>query len=290
MPAPSRPTPPRHSIRAPTAPSAPKAPRLSFSKVRSPESVALDRETVRPYGQRGQEFPVPDYEYWPAMMNYLRREWVVGPPAWDNTNMAIVGTSGSGKTTLARTVLQLRDFVCIFGTKRSDPSLYGPLEAEGYVVVDEWNPEELRQPKVIFRPPVGIDSGSLNHQREAFRRALLQVFNTGGWTLYLDEVRYLTENLKLGVELNTLWLQGRSEGITIVASTQRPVSVPLNMFEQARHFFLARISGRDDRKTASDFTGPSSPVVYEAAAMLPKYEFLYVDKETDHVVRTRVER
>ena len=62
------------------------------------------------------------------------------------------------------------------------------------------------------------------------------------------------------------------------------------LFEQARHFFLARISGRDDRKTASDFTGPSSPVVYETTAMLPKYEFLYVDKETDHAVRTRVER
>lgn len=286
------PTPPRppSSPRRPSPGRAPAPPRLSFSAVRPSESRALDHGEVRPRGANGESFPVPDYEYWPDLMAYMRREWKPGPPSWPNTHMAIVGTSGSGKTTLARTILGLRDFVCIFGTKRSDPSLYAPLEAEGYVVVDRWSPEELRQPKVIFRPPVGIDDASIAQQRAAFRRALLQVFETGGWTLYFDELRYLTENLKLATELNTLWLQGRSEGITIVASTQRPVSVPLNMFEQARHFFLARVSMRDDRKTASEFTGPSAPVVFETAAILPKYEFLYVDKETDHVVRTRVER
>jgi hypothetical protein len=215
----------------------------------------------------------------------------VGAPDWPNPNVALVGMAGSGKTTLARQILQFRERVVVFGTKPRDPSLYGPFERLGYVIVNRWSPQDLKQPRVIFRPPLDAPTAeALQVQREAFLRALLGLFRDGGWTVYFDEVRYLSETLRLRTELDQLWLQGRSNGVVIVAGTQRPVSVPINMFEQSPHLFTWRITGLDDRRTMASYTGALAPTVVGTAAVLPRHETLYVDSIEDVAVRTRVSR
>lgn len=234
---------------------------------------------------------MPPFVRFPLFMRTLAEVWQMGPPDWPNPNVAMVAMAGSGKTTFARQILQLRDRVCVFGTKTQDSSLYDPFSRLGYRITSDWNPEQFDQPRVIFKPPLAAPTrAALALQRDAFERALMHVFQVGGWTLYFDEVRYFSETLKLADTLNLLWLQGRSLGICMVAATQRPVSVPLNMFEQSRFFLDWRISGKDDRRTASDYTGTNAPIVYEVIARLPRYEALFVDKETDLLLRTRVER
>lgn len=226
---------------------------------------------------------------WPQFKRELDRRWLPGPPSWPNTNMAIVGTAGSGKSRLSREVVELRDRVCLFGTKLVDEPLYGPLVKDGWKIQDHWNPSDTSRERVIFRPPLRSPTKEdFARQREAFRRALVQVYRIGGWTLWFDEVRYLSETLKLADELNLLWLQGRSAGTTIVALTQRPVSVPLNMFEQSRHLITFKIKGLEDRRTMASYTGGSQPTVMAVAEQLPKYELLYVDTEDDWMARTRV--
>lgn len=232
---------------------------------------------------------MPPYLRWHQFLAELDTIWRPGPPRYENSNMALVGRSGSGKTTFAREILKLRDFVCVFGTKTKDPSLYDPLVKQGYRLVDEWNPEQIDQSRVIFRPPLAAPTAqALAAQQEAFRTAMLRVFRVGGWTIYWDEARYLSETLKLSNEMNLLWLQGRSLGVTIVAGTQRPVSVPINMFEQSRFLATFRITGADDRRTMAAYTGANQPVVQEAAAILPRHEVMFVDGETDFICRTRV--
>jgi hypothetical protein len=169
--------------------------------------------------------------------------------------------------------------------------LYDPLKAQGYVIQDKFDPQSTEHPKVIFRPPLEEPTtAALLEQRSAFRGALLGIFQTGGWTIFCDELRYLTDTLKLQREMDLLWLQGRSMWITIVGLTQRPVSVPLNAFEQATHFIVFRVSSFNDRKRAAEYTGGSAPVVFETIRELPHHEFLYINKVQDVMMRSRVEK
>ena len=204
----------------------------------------------------------------------------------------LVGQAGSGKTTLSVRLLDFQPYVVVLGTKTRDPSLYKPLQDKGFEIVSKFDPTDAaRHPRVIFRPPLYEPTPeALAQQREAFRKALVGIFSTGGWCIYMDEVRYLTETLKLDTILNTLWLQGRSLWVTMVAATQRPVSIPLNAFEQATHSFLFRITGHEDRKRASEYQGVNSPVVMETVSGLPHHEALYVNKITDYMIRTQVHR
>jgi hypothetical protein len=278
--------------RPPAPPPPPPAPRsrsrLALGPARSVDSVALDREPLR--GARaGELVQAPPFVPWPAFYRQLDHRWLPGPPNWPNTHMAIIGRSRSGKSRFARAVVELRDRVCLFGTKLVDEPLYGPLTRDGWKIKDRWNPQDTSNERVIFRPPLrDASKDSLARQQEAFRSALMQVFRVGGWTIWLDEVRYLTEQLKLSNELNLLWLQGGSGGTTIVALTQRPVSVPLNMFEQSRYLITFRIVGVEDRRTMAGYAGAAQPTVFAVAERLPKYELLFVDTEDDYMARTRV--
>jgi hypothetical protein len=272
----------------PARPAGPPRPSssLHFAPARGAQSVRLDGER---YEVDGQQIEVP-FVYWPDFLALLDRIWTPGPPDWDNANMAIVGKAGSGKSTLTREISDLRERTVLFGSKMNDDPLYKPLLERGYVIRERWTPENTQEPKVIFRPPLsGPSKEALAEQREAFRQALIRLWQIGGWEVWLDEVRYLTEQLNLTTELNLLWLQGRSAGVTMVSLTQRPVSVPLNMFEQSRFLITARITGREDRRTMSDYAGASRDIVFELASRLEPREFLFVDNELDILCRTRVE-
>jgi hypothetical protein len=251
-------------------------------RTRETESVLLDSLELNPRGS--DPVGMPPFVSWPEYYSYMADNWNAGE------HMSLVGMTGSGKTTLMRELLDIRDYVCVIATKPRDASLYEPLLKKGYKVVDKFDPENIDDRKIVFRAPLtDITPEAEATQRAAIRNALLGIYRTGGWCVALDEVRYLSEQLKLVRELNLLWLQGRSLGVTLVAGTQRPVSVPLNMFEQATMQINFQIPGREDRKRASDYTGKFQGQVMEASAQLPKHEFLMVDTQESEIMRSKVE-
>jgi hypothetical protein len=215
----------------------------------------------------------------------MARNWKIGQ------HMALVAKSGSGKTTFAREILALRDWVVVFGTKIRDPDLFEEFQRQGYVVKHTWSPFDTSNPRVIFAPPLPSPTKEGRAaQAEAFRRVLIELFQLerGNWTVYFDEIHYLTKDLNLQTEIDTLYLQGRALGITLVAATQRPRQVPRNMFAQSDWFGFWRVPNSEDRVSASQLVGGQEYVAREAMEVLPQYEMLLVDSVRDVAMRTKV--
>lgn len=204
-------------------------------------------------------------------------------------HITVVGSTGSGKTTLALRLLPFRKFTCVLATKNVDESLYPRLENEGFMMTDDPELDYEREPKIIFRPKLEAPTEKAQAvQRDKFQELLIGVFNEGGWAVYGDEIRYLSDNLKLKRELELLWLQGRSLGITMIVSTQRPVSIPVVAFESASHLFLFRTTDQANIDRAAEFESANKPLLRYLLPRLPFHEALYIEARTGRMLRTRV--
>lgn len=252
--------------------------RLKLRAPRSAESVDLDGFEPKRGGRGLGTVPYIEWERFSESFEFRQGEHVT-----------LVGGSGSGKTTLARQlILPRRDFVVVMATKKSDSSLYGPLQRAGFVVTDDFDPYDRDNPKVIFKPSIsGVGRSGRENQAEAFGEALQGIFEAESWCVYCDEVRYLSDNLGLAVELETLWMQGRSLGISMVVGAQRPVKIPVIAYD-ANHLFLWKATDKRDVDTMSEFTGTNINVAREVIPRLPKHEALYIQTVTDETARTKV--
>lgn len=202
--------------------------------------------------------------------------------------ITIVGATGSGKTTLSLRLLPYRDYVCVLGTKNKDDSLYPRLQRDGYVITDDPELDAEKEPRVLFRPKLaGPTMEAQAEQRTKFYELLVNVFNEGNWCLYGDEIRYLSDNLKLKQVLELLWLQGRSLGITMMVSTQRPVSIPVVAFESAVHLFLFRMTDKANIDRASEFESANRQLLRHLLPRLIRYEVLYIYTRTGRMARTK---
>lgn len=205
-------------------------------------------------------------------------------------HITIVGTTGSGKTVLARELLEYRNYTAVLGTKNEDNELYDPFEELGYEITDDFDPSpDADESRIIFRPRLSSpDRKGLDKQRQAFERMLHEIWDYGGWTIYADEVYYVSNKLKLDTQLELFWSGGRSNHITVVAATQLPVSIPLMAFDQATHLFLFRNSDQYRIKRMAEFAGADSAILRGLIPILPRHEFVYVDTREGTMLRSKV--
>jgi hypothetical protein len=252
--------------RAPRAPRAPRLPPLRLAPIRSRESIELDR--VRTRG--GLELP-PFVRF----DRFLARwRWVQGE------HVTTIGPTGSGKTVLNRELLRRRDFVVVLGIKGRDPELYGPFQAEGYRLVARFEPEppaEAPVARVLFVPRTELHGREGRaYKAKRFRQVLNDVYDVGGWCVYADDIQYMADQLGLAAEFEELWMLGRSEGVSVVASSQEPVDIPLMAYGMASHKFLFRNDDLVRTRRMAELAGANRDVVQTTLLSLPKYEFLYI--------------
>jgi hypothetical protein len=250
--------------------------------------VALDGQMIST-GLRGATLhQAPPFVRWDRFLPWFLSRWEQGQ------HVILVGQTSSGKTTLARQIIPYRDYTVVLATKSRDPSLYGPLQRQGFRLVSSFDggpdPDHPKDPvHLIFRPPLRAPTRAERAaQAGDFREALTVVYIEGGWCVYADELRYLTDNLGLETEIETLYLQGRSLGVTMVSATQRPVSVPQEAFSQSEHAFFYREGERRNIDRMAEFDVEQHGMIRATLPRLGKHECLYVQRGAGVAVRTQV--
>lgn len=227
---------------------------------------------------------------WSTLQSELARNWEQGQ------HVTIAAPTGHGKTHLALALAELSQFVLVLATKRRDP-LVSELAQDGYLVTPStdgviWAEREPVTPKVVVwpAPPEKASRQQIvAMQRKVLREVLTWAERTGGWTIIADETMWLNDELGLKAELNAVWYQGRSSGVSLVALMQRPALVPRLAFSQADFIFLGKFNDKRDIETLRDIaTVVPGEVMVRGITSLSKerHEFLFVDAKRDRVAIT----
>ena len=94
--------------------------------------------------------------------------------------------------------------------------------------------------------------------------------------------------MRLAPEFEELWILGRSEWVSVVASSQEPVDIPLQAYGMATHLFLFRNNDLRRAQRMAELTGVNREIVQTTILQLPSHEFLYVNTRTSTMLRSKV--
>ena len=278
---------PKRRPRTPPPPRAPRFPPIRLAPIRSQGSVELDSTLTR----SGLE--LPPFVRWDRFMEQFR--WKPGE------HITTIGPTGSGKTILNRILLQYAPvtkdggpWVVVLGIKNRDAELYGPFEKQGYQLVRRFNaepPDNVDSIRLLFVPQTEKQGREGRQAKsKAFRQALNDIQDTGYWCVYADDVQYMSDQLGLREDFEELWMIGRSEGISVVASSQEPVNIPVMAYNAPTHLFLFSNPDLYRARRMAELTGMNREVAQHTILELPEHEFLYIQKNTRVMLRSKVIR
>jgi hypothetical protein len=210
-------------------------------------------------------------------------------------HVTLIGPTGAGKTELTIRLIELRRWVLFLGTKRIDPTQDRLRRMRFRVIADpaELNPEI--DSRFILKPPWPRRANASQvkelHAR-IFREGLNRAFHQTGWTVVVDEGRYVAHRLGLSSELELFWMQGRSQSNTLVLGTQRPRYIPLEAYDQASHLFLWRDNDTANISRVAEMAGINRRSVTDIVPRLRRHDVLYVQPFTGDmfITNTRWER
>lgn len=209
-----------------------------------------------------------------------RFKWLQGE------HVGMIGPTGQGKTTLLLNILPLKPYVVVFATKPRDETM-NTLIGSGYLKMERWQSIDPRQfPRRVLWPDARR-MASQKTQQEIFHDAFARIYVEGGWTVALDELWYMTKILKLAGDIKQFLLQGRSLGISLIAATQRPAEVPLEVYDQSTHLFFWRDNDERNLMRLSGISYKSARLVRQIVSDLEKFQVLYINTRTGEMLRTR---
>jgi len=157
---------------------------------------------------------------------------------------AVLGTTGSGKSTLSAFLLSRAPFHLrpqfIIDYKHEE--IFARLQRIRELDVNESLPSDPGLYIVRPRPD----------QIDEVERWLERLWHNGNAGLYIDE-GYLVPDKAW---LRNVLAQGRSLGITVITTSQRPVDVSRSVFTEAAYVSVFRLNDRKDVQRVSEFTPP----------------------------------
>ena len=195
-------------------------------------------------------------------------------------HVVIAAPTGTGKSTLASHLLTKRGHTVAMVSKWSDETF--AREYKGWKIYREW-PDRVPSyhEKILLWPRQGktIDETNLI-QKRVFTNALDRIHRQRNWCIYIDEGLYMCDPkmVGLGNQIASLFYFGRSAGLSMLLSTQRPAWVPKVVRSSASHVYVAKTNDPDDLKSLGDFAGTDRRKAGAVLEALPeKFDYLYVN-------------
>ena len=203
-------------------------------------------------------------------------------------HVTLVGPTGQGKTTFARLILPRRKYVVVFATKRRDDLLSEMKRDDAFEVTSEFKGIGPGKHKFVLDPGHAKSLRETTaRQRTTFRHALEECHHQGGWCIYVDEGKRICDILGLDKECEMIWAEGRSLGVSLVMSVQRPVRIPLAAYDQPTHLFFWQDMDEANLKRIGGIGGQSNKLIRETVSSLDRHQVLYLNTRSGAMVKTK---
>jgi hypothetical protein len=213
-------------------------------------------------------------------LKLFRQRWQPGQ------HVTIMGPTGSGKTWILADVLNLRKYAVVLCTKGRDVTMHRFV---GWKILDTWQDRYYREHHVILWPRARTLEEAKRNIRPRVKEALDSIYVEGGWTLGLDDLRYLCDALGLKNDLMTMYGQVRSHGTSLVACGQRPFGIIQPALDQASHWLLFYQADKRDIERMAEVSGLSRHDVTRANAALRGRDFLWMQSMEQPILVRRAE-
>lgn len=211
-------------------------------------------------------------------------------------HLAIIGATGQGKTHLQNNVLPYWPFVAVFATKNNDSTIDRLISESSYERFDRWYPlSPLDHPRRVIWPNVPNLKTQTKVQRDVFDHAIESIWAEGGrpkdkpvgWAVAIDEFWWFSNQLGMDQYLKVILFQGRSNGVSLIAATQRPVDVPVALYSQSTHLFFFHDDDNRNLERIGEMKHSDKSAIKYMVSTLDEHQVLYVNTRTGRMVRTR---
>lgn len=226
-----------------------------------------------------------------------RLEWEQGE------HTVAIGPTGKGKSTLIAALLKFREkrdaYVLVIATKaRNSFSKLTPggiiqtrkklgNHERGYYLTKNWADAKRGDfQRVVLHVPYR-GTGSVEKQKQQAVAALSDVMSEGGWTVYIDELRWFVDRMGLKDWVIDLWTQARELKVSVIGSTQRPAWVTRDIYANSTHFYIWGTEDEEDLRRLSGIGGMDNKLVRELVARLRGHDCLYIDSKRKTLYVTR---
>lgn len=205
-------------------------------------------------------------------------------------HVSFIGPTGSGKTHLALQLLAR-------SVSEELPGYITVMKARDKTVGDFLRTHEGWKRTLTFPPPPVVpgmkkplgyavwphhtndpEGDEVRHEA-LFHRMHRQLYVKGDNIIFDDEVVSLVREMDMKRDLTRIWTKGRSIGAGLWGATQRPAMVPLEMYDQAQHLFLANIKDKRSQDRFGEISGVDPDLVVSVVRALPKWHWLYIRQE-----------